>query len=272
MRSTLVARVRFSVLQSSLLHIYCCTVSICTVNERKRIAVVHNRACVCSNKLHWTLVLFFLLSPPFPLRKHNAFDFWLYFSHCCAAHPHGCVALISRWHSYSPAPTESLGFFSQLYLKERRKERKRRKKSRIVHTCHSFFLSLQLCGPASRNPKGIGARGNLGPQWEMGQDVPTHLAVVPLKIEDWIESRSSFFPSWPLQHVLLSTVLPQLGYGTPFVHASLLSFFLLVPQACCISFHAYDAQLRRCRTRRHIKERQRKERFNKVLKYKKTLF
>lgn len=116
---------------------------------------------------------FFLLSPPFPLRKHNAFDFWLYFSHCCAAHPHGCVALISRWHSYSPAPTESLGFFSQLYLKERRKERKRRKKSRIVHTCHSFFLSLQLCGPASRNPKGIGARGNLGPQWEMGQDVPT---------------------------------------------------------------------------------------------------
>lgn len=215
---------------------------------------------------------FFLLSPPFPLRKHNAFDFWLYFSHCCAAHPHGCVALISRWHSYSPAPTESLGFFSQLYLKERRKERKRRKKSRIVHTCHSFFLSLQLCGPASRNPKGIGARGNLGPQWEMGQDVPTHLAVVPLKIEDWIESRSSFFPSWPLQHVLLSTVLPQLGYGTPFVHASLLSFFWLVPQACCVSFHAYDAQLRRCRTRRHIKERQRKRDLIKFFQNKKTIF
>lgn len=74
MRSTLVARVRFSVLQSSLLHIYCCTVSICTVNERKRIAVVHNRACVCSNKLHWTLVLFPPLSP---FSSSKTQRFWL---------------------------------------------------------------------------------------------------------------------------------------------------------------------------------------------------
>lgn len=155
MRSTLVARVRFSVLQSSLLHIYCCTVSICTVNERKRIAVVHNGACVCSNKLHWTLVLF-LLSPPFPLRKHNAFDFWLYFSHCCTAHPHGCVALISRWHSYSPAPTESLGVFSQLYLKERRKERKEEKKVALsIHAIHSFSLS-NFVGQRLATRKGLG--------------------------------------------------------------------------------------------------------------------
>lgn len=84
MRSTLVARVRFSVLQSSLLHIYCCTVSICTVNERKRIAVVHNRACVCSNKLHWTLVLFPPLSP---FSSSKTQRFWLlviFFSLLCS--------------------------------------------------------------------------------------------------------------------------------------------------------------------------------------------